>query len=80
MKEMIIRFDDMPCYVHGYAIVDENDDYNVYINSRLSYETQRDTIQHEISHIQNDDFHNYISITTVEKTSEERLRVGKNNK
>ena len=47
---------------------DENDDgYNIYINSRLSEDQKRKALKHEVDHIENDDFYNDKPIEEIEK-------------
>ena len=41
--------------------------YNIYTNSALSLEEQEKTIQHELTHIERDDFYSDGTIETVEK-------------
>lgn len=51
-----IRYVDLPCRVKGVTVMDEEGFFNVYINSRLSYDCQQKTIKHELTHIQRGDF------------------------
>ncbi len=51
-----IRFVKLPFTVRGFCVEDENGFYNIYINDRLSHETQKLTIEHEKNHIKNNDF------------------------
>ena len=49
-ETIIIRLVDMPCAAKGYIAPDEDGNYNVYINARLSHEEQLDVLLHEIVH------------------------------
>lgn len=40
------------------TVQDINGFYNVYINSRLSFEEQRKALKHELEHIRRHDFDN----------------------
>ena len=44
---------DLPCAVHGFVVSDGFDFYTIVLNSRLSYEMQRQAYMHEVSHIEN---------------------------
>ncbi len=70
MEQIIIRYVSLPCSAKGYVREDANGDYNVYINSNLSYETQRKTIRHELRHIKNRDFTNALTISEAEGAAE----------
>lgn len=69
MKEVIIRYIDLPCHVRGYVKEDANCDYNIYINSRLSYDMQQVTIKHELNHIINNDFCSDMPISEIEQSA-----------
>ena len=43
---------DLPCAVHGFVVSDGFDFYTIVLNSRLSYEMQRQAYMHEVSHIE----------------------------
>lgn len=66
MEEIWIRYVDLPCRVNGITVQDENGFYNVYINARLSIAAQREAIEHELTHINRDDFYSLESIQKVE--------------
>lgn len=52
MNEVIVRIVSMPCCVHGFVREDPDGDYNIYIRAEDSRETQLDTYEHELAHIQ----------------------------
>lgn len=59
----------MPVRVRGYikeTCEPDGDYYTIVLNSRLSYEQLRDTYLHEISHIDNDDFHSEGGVQQIE--------------
>lgn len=66
MEQIIIRYIDLPYRSKGYVRRDTEGDYNIYVNARLSYDTQQAAIQHEMTHIENGDFDNEQSITDAE--------------
>lgn len=53
---MFIRLIDLPCRVKGYTSVDEEGNYNVLINRKMSLETQQKACIHELRHITGCDF------------------------
>ena len=62
----IVRLMDLPCKVGALVSVDEEGISNIYLNSRLSRESQRENLRHEIEHIENDDVNNNMNIREVE--------------
>lgn len=63
-----VREVPLPYEVKGMVTPDENDDgYNIYINSRLSEDQKRKALKHEVDHIENDDFYNDKPIEEIEK-------------
>ena len=45
----------MPCTIHGFVVSDGFDFFTIVLNSRLSYEMQRQAYMHEVAHIENGD-------------------------
>lgn len=56
MNDYCIRYIPLPYTVKGITVKDEEDFYNIYINSNLSITEQRETIKHELTHIYRYDF------------------------
>ena len=56
MDAVIIRVIDLPYGVDGMTVKDSNDDYNIYLNARLSGDAQALAFRHEIEHIKRGDF------------------------
>ena len=50
VEDIYIRGIKLPPTVRGVVVVDENGDYNIYINNLLNYEMQLKTAEHEIKH------------------------------
>lgn len=66
-SDYCVRILDFPdSTISGAVSEDEDGFYCVYINSRVSWEKQRKSFLHEISHIANDDFHNGLSVAEIE--------------
>ena len=66
MDEYKVRLVDLPPRVGGLVSMDEEGFYNVYINSRLTRERQREALRHELDHIAEDDLYNTRPIEAVE--------------
>lgn len=57
MEEIMVRLaESLPPAVEGFTILDENGDFNIYLNAKLSVEQQRAVYQHELEHIRGQDF------------------------
>lgn len=67
MDGVFIRYLSLPCTVKGLTIQDREGNYNVYINARLTNEANQQTLQHEIQHILDNDFHKILHIKDIEK-------------
>lgn len=57
MDDVFVRVVDLPYRIDGTTVLDDNGDYNVYINARVSYEMQRISLKHELSHISKNHFY-----------------------
>lgn len=67
MDCIIIRKIDLPETVPGVTRRDEEGDYNVYLNARLSYDAQAQALQHEVAHIKRGDFYDERRARDIEK-------------
>ena len=68
MENIIIRTIPLPTAVRAFTVADESGDYNVYINSHLSFEQQQKSLAHEATHIENGDFYKEMTATQIERT------------
>lgn len=59
MGDIFIRGIQFPLTIEGATVLDADGNYNVYINTLLSEETQRKTTIHELKHIKKDHFYDY---------------------
>ena len=65
--EYTIRMrDDLPSSVPAFIAESPDGHINIYLNSRLNHDKQREGLKHEIDHYQRDDLHNGHDIHTVE--------------
>ena len=72
MGEIIIRYLEVPGTVRAVTMVDEEGDYNIYVNPSLSHEEQRKACRHEMRHIKKNHFYNEKkSVSTCETEAEE---------
>ena len=77
MGEIIIRMVDLPTRVNGVTVVDENGDYNIYINSKLPSDTLIRVCDHEIAHVIKNHHYDYRLIEAVEtEARDESTTVG----
>ncbi len=57
MSDIRIRYiEDLPCSVHAFTVKEDADSYDIYVNPKLSYEAQIEAFEHEVEHIENEDF------------------------
>ena len=59
MNNIVVRYRDLPTTIKAYVVrcFDSGDIfYTIIINSRISYEQQREAYKHEMSHIECGDF------------------------
>lgn len=66
MNDIYIRYVKLPITVRGITSEDENGDYNIYINSLMSSDQQQLTIDHEMKHIERNDFASDENIYVIE--------------
>lgn len=67
---MIVRKINLPVSVPGITVLDENGDYNVYLNDRLSCEAQAEAFRHEVEHIKQGHFYKMEDIMLLEEQAE----------
>jgi hypothetical protein len=67
MSDIYLRYIPLPCTIKGLTVQDEEGRYNIYLNSKLTYEAHAETLQHEIKHIVNNDFSNPSHVKKIEK-------------
>lgn len=59
MNDVFIRGLGLPLKIKGVTVLDNNGDYNVYINVNLSYDVQKKATKHEIKHIKSEHFYDF---------------------
>lgn len=70
MNEIFVRMINLPSAVKGVTVIDDNDDYNIYINSKLSADERQKVLDHEKRHIENGDFSSFEDIEVIEKRAD----------
>lgn len=66
ISDVRIVLQDLPVEIKGFTIVDENDYSTIVLNSRYNRETNLETYQHELSHIEGGDFYRTESADEIE--------------
>ena len=67
--DMRFEYVDLPYKVKALvtqSCESDGDYYTILVNSRCSAEQVREAVKHEISHIENDDFHSLLSVAELE--------------
>lgn len=67
MENIILRKIKLPSTVRGFVILDNESDYNIYLNASNSVYVDQKALQHEIEHIENDDFYSLDDVIELEK-------------
>lgn len=70
---IIVRVTSLPFRVKGVTVPDEDGNYNVYINQRLNFETQKRTYFHEVEHINKNDFTSHDSVRHIEERTRTKV-------
>lgn len=76
MDQVIIRLVDLPVVMRGAVREDENGDYNVYINARLSEDQRVAAFRHEIEHIRRGHLHDDTKSVAQKEAEAENRPVG----
>lgn len=71
MNDIFIRMTQLPNRVKAMTVIDENSDYNIYLNSTLSQDELKKAYLHEIQHIEKKHFDKDISVAQAENEIEE---------
>ena len=57
VPDHFVRFIELPRAVRGVTVPNDDGTFSVYINSLYGDETQRETLEHELSHLARDHFY-----------------------
>lgn len=73
MEDIFVRYYSLPIHIGAMTIKDGNDDYNIYINCKLSETEQIYALTHELIHIREGDFFSDKSVMEIEAKCEEEM-------
>lgn len=76
MDQVIIRLVDLPVVMRGAVREDENGDYNVYINARLSEDQRVAVLRHEVEHIRRGHLHDDTKSVAQKEAEAENRPIG----
>lgn len=69
--DYFVRMIDLPRTVNGVTLPNDDGSFDVFINSALPEEEQKEALEHEIEHIRQDHFYNDIkSVAQIEAEAE----------
>ncbi len=74
MNNIFCRIIELPLKVNAVTAVDENGDFNVYVNSRLSEDEARKALRHELRHVR---MHHFYKIEKRVSDCEDEAKNGK---
>lgn len=57
MQDIFIRGLELPAKVKGVTVIDNDSNFNIYINTLLCADIQRQAVRHELIHIKRDHFY-----------------------
>ena len=72
--DIIVRYLSFKSTVNAVTVIDEDGNYNVYNNDRLSYEAQQEAYEHELYHIEHGHIYNYEPVTDCEAETKEQTK------
>ncbi|MEN6594714.1 MAG: hypothetical protein ABFC31_07215 [Clostridiaceae bacterium] len=64
MEDVIVRVIDLPEEIGAVTVIDDDGDYNVYLNGRRA-DLERE-LRHEMDHIRRNDFYSDFPISIIE--------------
>lgn len=67
MEHIRVFFVDMPSGIKGFTVKNDDDSYTILINAGLSHEMQIEAYDHEISHIDNNDYGHFYDVNILEE-------------
>ena len=64
--DVIVTLHDLPTTIHGALSIDDDGTPCIHLNARLSIDAQRKAFDHEMKHLENNDFDNSRHIRSIE--------------
>lgn len=74
MNNVLIRELNFPIEIEGATVPDANGDYNIFINANLSPEKKKETLEHELRHIQCNHHHRCTSVAEDEAEANQAIQ------
>lgn len=69
--DYFVRVVDLPAGVGGLVTPNDDGTFSIYVNARNSREKQKKSCDHEVGHIEHDDFYRDVPIEQMEKEANE---------
>ncbi len=66
MDDIFIRYIKLPYKIPAFTILDDNGDYNIYINTEVCPDKQRAAYMHEMYHITHNHFYDNLDLESDE--------------
>lgn len=66
MEEKFVRTVSMPVGIRGITLLDDDWNYNIYINANLSLTEQQKALEHELEHIERNDWQSRLPVWFIE--------------
>jgi len=67
MSDVFIRYKKLPPRVGGFTVLDQDGNYNVYLNKNRTREDNLDSVDHELAHVENAHFSSSEHVRVLEK-------------
>ena len=64
--DVIVTLHDLPTTIHGALSIDDDGTPCIHLNARLSIDAQRKAFDHEMKHLENNDFDSSRHISSIE--------------
>ena len=64
--DYFVYYDVFPWSIKGLVTTNNDGTYSIFLNQRYPLSILKETFQHELRHIQNEDFYNGLPIEVVE--------------
>lgn len=75
MEEIYIRsLHRLPTQIKAVTIIDQNGDYNVYVNANLNQDTQDKACKHELNHIYENHFYDHQPVLINEQEASRLIK------
>ena len=66
MENVFVKLIELPYSIRSYVVSNKDQTYTIVLNSRLSYEQNLASYQHEIDHINNGDYEKKFTADFIE--------------